>query len=234
MVRDRSMKRWLSQRQAPFRQGRLLIGPRPTGRRRHEPRLATSSTGCDVSSHTINQRLVPCTLQKVNLRVNHLEQLVSEWLQYNGYFVRVSVQVGARANGGYEGELDVVALNPMNKHLLHVECSLDAHSTQVREKRFTGKFERGRKHIRDAFRGVEIPETLEQVLVLQFASGNVRSFGGARLVTVREFVHEMFEGLDGTSPASKAVPSNLPLLRTIQLAADAVRGAPSNHRIIRR
>jgi hypothetical protein len=52
--------------------------------------------------------------------VNHLEQLVSEWLQYNGYFVRVSVQVGARARGGFEGELDVVALNPVTQHLLHV------------------------------------------------------------------------------------------------------------------
>ncbi len=68
--------------------------------------------------------------------VNHLEQLVSEWLQYNGYFVRVSVQVGARARGGFEGELDVVALNPVTQHLLHVECSLDALSAEKREERF--------------------------------------------------------------------------------------------------
>lgn len=165
--------------------------------------------------------------------VNHLEQLVSEWLQYNGYFVRVSVQVGARARGGFEGELDVVALNPVTQHLLHVECSLDGDSTEKREQRFSGKFERGRRFIKDAFRGIDLPETLEQVLVLQFASGSVRSFGGVRVVTVREFVHEMHEGLKGTSPASKAVPSNLPLLRTIQLAADAARTAPSDHRIIR-
>ncbi|WP_293809384.1 hypothetical protein [uncultured Bosea sp.] len=165
-------------------------------------------------------------------RMNHLEQLVSEWLQYRGYFVRQSVAVGARAKGGFEGELDVVALNPVTQHLLHVECSLDALSTEQRQLRFSGKFERGRKYIKDAFRGIELPETLEQVLVLQFASGNVRSIGGARLVTVREFVHEMFDGLKGTSPASKAVPSNLPLLRTIQLAADATRIRANGHRII--
>jgi hypothetical protein len=165
--------------------------------------------------------------------VNHLEQLVSEWLQYRGYFVRVSVQVGARAKGGFEGELDVVALNPVTQHLIHVECSLDALSAEKRDERFAAKFERGRKYIKDAFRGVPLPETLEQVLVLQFASGNIRSIGGVRLVTVREFVHEMYEGLKGTSPASKAVPSNLPLLRTIQLAADAARAPPSDHRIIR-
>jgi hypothetical protein len=160
--------------------------------------------------------------------MNHLEQLVSERLQYNGYFVRVSVHVGARPNGGFEGELDVVALNPVTKHLLHVECSLDALSADKREERFAAKFERGKKYIREAFRGIELPEKLEQVLVLQFASGIVRSIGGARLVTVREFVHEMFEGLKGTSPGSKAVPSNLPLLRTIQVAADAERGGASS------
>jgi hypothetical protein len=43
--------------------------------------------------------------------MNHLEQLVAEWLQYNNYFVRMSVQVGARAKGGFEGELDVVGIN---------------------------------------------------------------------------------------------------------------------------
>ncbi len=42
--------------------------------------------------------------------VNHLEQLVAEWLQFNGYYVRVSVQVGPRPKGGFEGELDVVGI----------------------------------------------------------------------------------------------------------------------------
>ena len=39
--------------------------------------------------------------------VNHL--LVAERLQYKRYFVRVSVQVGPRAKGGFEGELDVAS-----------------------------------------------------------------------------------------------------------------------------
>jgi hypothetical protein len=43
--------------------------------------------------------------------MNHLEQLIGEWLQYKGYFVRVSVPLGPRPKGGFEGELDVVALN---------------------------------------------------------------------------------------------------------------------------
>lgn len=166
--------------------------------------------------------------------MNHLEQLVSEWLQYKGYFVRVSVPVGAREKGGFEGELDVVALNPATEHLLHVECSLDAFSREKREDRYSKKFERGKRFIKDAFKGIKLPDTLEQVLVLQFASNKVQSFGGIRIVTVREFIHEMYDGLKGTSPSSKAVSSNLPLLRTVQLAADATHGALTDRRIIRK
>ena len=66
----------------------------------------------------------------------------------------------------------------------------------------------------------------------QFASGNVRDVGGARLVTVRELIHEIYDGLKATSPHSGAVPSNLPLLRTLQLAADASKGALSDHRLL--
>jgi hypothetical protein len=164
--------------------------------------------------------------------MNHLEQLVAEWLQYKGYFVRVSVPVGARAKGGFEGELDVVAINLRNQHLLHVECSLDALSSAKREQRFTGKFERGRRYIKDVFKGLPIPDEIEQVLVLQFASGRVRRLGGVRIVTVRELIHEIYAGLEGTSPQSKAVPSNLPLLRTLQLAADAAKGTLSEHRLL--
>lgn len=166
--------------------------------------------------------------------MNHLEQLVAEWLQYNGYFVRVAVQVGARPMGGFEGELDVVGIHLADNHLIHVECSLDADSWAKRQEKFKGKFDRGRRFIKDVFKGFPIPEVPDQVVVLQFASGNVRDVGGGRLVLVRELIHEIFDGLKGTSPVSGAVPSNLPLLRTLQLAADASRGSLTDHRLITR
>jgi hypothetical protein len=163
--------------------------------------------------------------------MNHLEQLVAEWLQYNDYFVRVSVQVGPRARGGFEGELDVVAIHLANQHLLHVECSLDADSWEKRQRKFAAKLERGRRFIEQVFPGIPLPR-LEQVVVLQFASGDVREVGGARLVTVLEIIHEIYDGLKGTSPASQAVPSNFPLVRTLQLAADAARIKTGGHRLI--
>ena len=161
--------------------------------------------------------------------MNHLEQLVSEWLQYSGYFVRTAVMVGPRSRGGFEGELDVVGLQVASKHLLHVECSLDAHSWAVREQRFRKKFDQGQRHIRDAlFQGLTLPETIDRVVVLQFAGRNApEHIGGGRLVTGKQFVREILDGLKDTDPASGAVPSTFPLLRTLQLAA-AAQDTPSD------
>ena len=127
--------------------------------------------------------------------MNHLEQLVSEWLQYNGYFVRVSVPIGPRLKGGFEGELDVVGLNVLKKHLLHVECSLDSLSKEKREARFAQKFERGRKYIKDIFKGLEVPENTDRIALLQYAKPTTELVGGARLVTVRQLIGEILDGL---------------------------------------
>jgi len=78
---------------------------------------------------------------------NFLEQLVAEWYEYRGYFVRRNVPVGRRARGGYEAELDVVAFNPGTRHLVHLEPSMDAESWETRERRFRRKFDAGREHI---------------------------------------------------------------------------------------
>ncbi|OAI44271.1 hypothetical protein AYO42_04955 [Rhizomicrobium sp. SCGC AG-212-E05] len=166
--------------------------------------------------------------------MNHLEQLVSEWLQYNGYFVRMAVQVGPRPNGGFEGELDVVGFHVRKGHLIHIECSLDSDSWKKRHERFAKKFACGNRFVRQIFEGFELPESLDQVALLQYATGKERDVGGARLVTVREFVQEVWEGLKGKSPASGAVHSTWPLLRTLQLAADAkvLDSSPRRYRLI--
>ena len=37
---------------------------------------------------------------------NYLEQLVAEWYEYKGYFVKKNLWVGKLSSGGYECELD--------------------------------------------------------------------------------------------------------------------------------
>jgi hypothetical protein len=169
--------------------------------------------------------------------MNHLEQLASEWLEYNNYIVRTSVLVGPRPGGGHEGELDVVGFNFVTRHLVHVECSLDADSWTEREKRFQQKFQRGRTYIGTVFRGLDVSGVApDQILLHQFVTNipSDRHIGG-RLVTVRSLIHEIYHGLRETTPARGAVPSNFPLLRTLQVAKDAEGGAlaPEGDRLIR-
>jgi hypothetical protein len=80
------------------------------------------------------------------MSANHLEELVAEWYEFKGYFLRRNVNVGPRPQGGFATELDIVAFHPVTKHLVHLEPSLDADSWAVRERRFRKKFDEGRQH----------------------------------------------------------------------------------------
>ncbi len=51
-------------------------------------------------------------------------------------FVRTNVWVGPRKAGGYECELDVVAIDPHKERILHYEPTMGALSWEKREERF--------------------------------------------------------------------------------------------------
>src|SRR5882672_2600591 len=59
-------------------------------------------------------------------RVSHLEDLLCEYYEWQGYIVRRNIKVGRLGHGGWEGELDIVAYHPKSNHLVHLEPSLDA------------------------------------------------------------------------------------------------------------
>ena len=118
--------------------------------------------------------------------MNHLEQLVAEWHEYRGCFVRRNIQVGP-LNGGYECELDVVAFHPGQQHLVHIEPSMDAHSWARSELRYSKKFKAGRQYIPALFEGVSLPQEIEQIALLGFASNvNVKTLAGGRVMTTSE------------------------------------------------
>jgi hypothetical protein len=153
--------------------------------------------------------------------MNYLEELVSEWYEFQGYFVRRNVLVGKRPEGGYAGELDVVAFHPQTRRLIHIEPSMDADSWAKREVRFRRKFDLGRKHIPGLFRGLNIPKDVDQIALLQFASKkNHGTLGGGRIVLVGELLVEILAGLRGRRVASAAVPEDKPILRTLQFVAE--------------
>jgi hypothetical protein len=166
--------------------------------------------------------------------MNHLEALVAEWLTYRGYFVRTSVRVGLREEeGGYAGELDVVAVNPSTKHFVHVECSLDAISWEQRRVKYERKFARGREFSRTVLKGLALPDSLDQVLLLVFAGGAKKSIGEARVILLPEFLAEMKEGLAGKKLTSGMVPETLPLLRTVHFVMAGQRTVSNGARLVR-
>lgn len=163
---------------------------------------------------------------------NYLEQLVAEWYEFQGYFVRRNVLVGPRPQGGYECELDVVAFHPEKKHLVHIEPSHDADSWSKRELRYTKKFAAGRKYIPAIFAGLDADVSIEQIAILAFASTrNISRLEQGRIVLIPELLKEIFAKLKGRRLNSSAVPEQFPLIRTLQLVAEnfpfAESGQPS-------
>ena len=154
------------------------------------------------------------------MAANFLEQLLTEWYEHQGYFVRRNVSIGKRKKGGYECELGIVALNPAKRHLVHIEPSMDAESWAKREKRFRNKFEAGRKYVPGLFEGFQVPSEIEQVAVLVHASKvNHKTLGGGRLVLISELLEEIFRYLKTQELAKTAIPEHLPLLRGLQFVS---------------
>ncbi|MEW6094334.1 MAG: hypothetical protein AB1531_10260 [Chloroflexota bacterium] len=152
---------------------------------------------------------------------NHLEQLIAEWYEYQGYFVRRNIFVGKRAKGGYECELDVVAFHPLKKHLVHIEPSLDADSWSIRETRFRRKFDAGRKYILGLFNGVDIPLRIDQFAVFVFASTTThKEIGGGKIIIVDDLLKEIFHELRDKHLASSAIPEHLVILRSFQFVTE--------------
>lgn len=151
---------------------------------------------------------------------NFLEQLVREWYEYRGYFVRQNINVGKRKKGGYDCELDVVAFHPGERHLVHIEPSMDAASWEKRETRYKHKFSAGRKHIPKLFAGMDIPDEIEQIALLVFASkGKRKTLGGGRLMIADELIRDILTELSGVRLDKSAVPEQYPILRSMQFVS---------------
>ena len=156
---------------------------------------------------------------------NYLEQLVSEWYSYQGYFIRQNVHVGKRDKGGYDCELDVIAFHPQKQLLVHIEPSMDTDSWATRETRYKRKFEAGMKHIPGIFKGFKIPKTIEQIALFAYASSkNHPVIGGGKVVTVREIFQQIATELKDKKVATDIVSQSLPILRTIQFMQEYKQG----------
>jgi hypothetical protein len=152
---------------------------------------------------------------------NYLEELIIEWYEYQGYFVRNNILVGKRKKGGYETELDIVAFHPEKKHLVHIEPSMDADSWEKREARYSKKFKLGRMYIPELFKGFNIPNEIEQYAVFVFASkSNHKTIGGGKILLLNEIFKDIIVEIKGKRIQSNAISEHMPLIRTLQFVCE--------------
>jgi hypothetical protein len=159
---------------------------------------------------------------------NFLEELVAEWLEYNGYFVKRNERVGQFVKGG-QGELDVVAFNPQKNHLIHVEAETstfvdkprkDMHSRNDSEKKFKRKFETGEKYIRDLFKGLTVPDVIEKEALFAYGSNKKGgTIGGGQVVLAKNYILNILRELKKPSSLLRIVPEKYPILRVLQMVA---------------
>lgn len=151
--------------------------------------------------------------------MTHLEELLVEYYDWKGYIVKYNAKVGRRKQGGWEMELDVVAYEPHQNKILHLEPSLDADTWQRRELRFAKKFGAGRKYVLpELFPWLPADTPIEQRAILISAAPSRRLLAGVRVITVDEQMREIRQAVCARGIAAKsAIPEHFPLLRTIQL-----------------
>jgi hypothetical protein len=151
--------------------------------------------------------------------MSHLEDLLNEYYEWQGYIVRRNVKVGRLGHGGWEGELDIVAYHPKSHDLVHLEPSIDGDPWVKRERRFAKKFQAGLKYIfPDVFPWLDPSTPLKQTAVLVSTGAKRRTLGRAEVRSIDEFVKEIRGKIAHEGKmASAAVPEQYRLLRTIQL-----------------
>lgn len=151
--------------------------------------------------------------------MSHLEDLIAEYYDWQGYLVKRNVKVGRLVHGGWEMELDLIAYHPHTDHLIHLEPSIDADSWDKRQRRFSKKFGAGEKYIfSDVFTWLDVDTPMDRVAVLVSHPKGRDTLAGARIQSIDELAAEIRSKIGGRGiMARNAIPEQYPLLRTIQL-----------------
>jgi len=152
--------------------------------------------------------------------MSHLESLIVEFLDWKGYLVRRNIKVGRLKHGGWEMELDVIGYHPHTNDLVHYEPSVDAHTWDTREARYTKKFSAARKLIFSEVFSWLTPETpLRQIAVFPSHPKDRDTIAGGAIQSIDELLSEIRSQVIECGPArSNAISENYPLLRVLQLS----------------
>lgn len=152
--------------------------------------------------------------------MEYLEQLVKEWYEYQGYFVRRELWVGFESDGSYECELDIVAFHPTQRRVVHIEPSYDLLSWEEKEQHFQSKFDAGKKYLHRMFGGEPNLHIEQFALILEGDHANARTIGGGRIVLLSELYSKILQRLSSFAMSTATVPEQWPLILTLQFVAE--------------
>lgn len=149
------------------------------------------------------------------MSTNHLEELAKEYYEYKGYFVRSNVRVNKREEGGYNGEIDLLAYNPVNRELLHIECSMDAGKKAKEEDMAVKKFQNNIDY--EALIHFK-PSKVNKIYIIGQTKGQneIKMPKDVEHISLGPFIKEIYNELP-SDIIKEIVPETYPLLRTIQL-----------------
>ena len=152
--------------------------------------------------------------------MSHLESLIVEYLDWQGYLVRRHTKVGRLKHGGWEMELDVIGFNPHSGDLVHYEPSVDAHTWETREMRYKKKLDAAKKLIfLEVFSWLPPETPLRQIAVFPSHPKDRHTIAGAQILSIDELMAEIRSKIIGCSVMrSNAISENYPLLRVLQLS----------------
>jgi hypothetical protein len=152
--------------------------------------------------------------------MRHLESLIAEYLEWQGFLIRRNVKVGRRAKGGWEMELDVVGYHPQSGTLVHYEPSIDALGWEKREARYTKKFQLARKYMfTELFSWLPPSTHIEQIAVFYDHPRGRDRIAGGKIMSIDELMAEIRSKVITCGPMiSNAISEQYPLLRTIQMS----------------
>jgi len=152
--------------------------------------------------------------------MQYLEQLVREWYEYQGYFVRQDLWVGLEADGSYECDLSIVAFHPTRRHVMHVEPSFDLLNWEESEQHFRMKFDAGRKYLHRIFGGEPHLHIEHTALIVATDPPRAHTIAGGRVLLVSDFLAGILHHLCDLDMAAAVVPEQWILLRTLQFVAE--------------
>ena len=151
--------------------------------------------------------------------MNFLEQLVAEWYEFLGFFVRTNARGPTPSAGGFT-ELDVLVLKATEKELIHIETSGSAESWESLKKRTIKKFRYSQKDY-EKLSGIKGVRVLKQAIMglsynPRWSDEELRE-EGIKVIPNQRFINEVCNGILERVPRGRIVPDSFPILKAFHV-----------------